>query len=90
MVELEELKLNDPIENMSLEESVRYWALKTNQNHQSINLIMDIINKKTNGTLPRDARTLLHTNREVTTIKNIGGGQYWHNGLRVCLSNFFR
>lgn len=80
----------DPIDDMNLEESVRYWALKTNQDHQSINLIMNVIRKKTNGLLPKDARTLLHTSRETAPIVDIEGGKYWHYGIRRCLTEFFR
>lgn len=81
---------NDPLENLSLEECVRYWALQTNQDHNSINLIMRIISTKTDGILPRDARTLLRTSREKVVIENIGGGQYWYHGIRQCLIDFYR
>ncbi|XP_055527882.1 uncharacterized protein LOC129720425 [Wyeomyia smithii] len=83
---------SDKIENLSLLESIRYWALKTNQTHQSINLIMDIIRRKTNGkTLPRSARTLLQTSREETSnIVPLSGGQYWYKGIKQCLLEYFR
>lgn len=68
----------DKLESMTLEECVRFWALQTNQDHHSINLISEIINKKTNGKLPRDARTLLQTSREKPLIENKAGGQYWY------------
>ncbi|XP_062534184.1 uncharacterized protein LOC134203321 isoform X3 [Armigeres subalbatus] len=65
----------DELDSMSLEESIRYWALKTNQPHQSINMIMDIIRKKTDGKLlPRSARSLLKTSRTATSnIVDIAG-----------------
>ncbi|XP_058820705.1 uncharacterized protein LOC131682907 isoform X3 [Topomyia yanbarensis] len=82
----------DEIDDMSLPECIRFWALKTNQSHESINLIMDIIRRKTDGKqLPRSARTLLKTSRNATaSIVDIQGGQYWYNGLRNCLVDFFR
>lgn len=80
----------DILDKMTLEESVRYWALQTNQDHRSINLIMRIIRKKTDGILPGDARTLLHTCREKAIIENKAGGQYWYHGIRRCLTDFYR
>lgn len=58
-----ENNVNDIIENMTLDEAIRYWVLKTNQDHVSIQLIMDIIRRKTGRALPRSARTLLRTTR---------------------------
>lgn len=82
----------DEVDSMSLEESIRFWALKTNQSHQSINLILEIIRKKTDGKqLPRCARTLLKTSRNASSsIVDIGGGQYWYYGIKNCLTDFFR
>lgn len=37
---------DEDFDSMSLEECLRFWALKTNQPHQSINMILDIIRKK--------------------------------------------
>lgn len=42
---------DEDFDSMSLEECLRFWALKTNQPHQSINMILDIIRKK-NGWKP--------------------------------------
>ncbi|XP_062549439.1 uncharacterized protein LOC134214008 [Armigeres subalbatus] len=88
----DDLISTDELDSMSLEESIRYWALKTNQPHQSINMIMDIIRKKTDGKLlPRSARSLLKTSRTATSnIVDIAGGQYWYYGIRRCLADFFR
>lgn len=82
----------DVLDQMDLSDCIRYWALKTNQSHQSIDMIMEIIRRKTSGKLlPRSARTLLKTSRKATSeIVEIAGGQFWYNGLGKCLSNFFR
>lgn len=77
-------------DGMSLPECVRYWALETNQDHRSINMIMRIISSKTSGKLPRDARTLLQTSRQTPQIDSKAGGKFWYNGLRKCLADFFR
>lgn len=83
---------SDELDQLDLSECIRYWALKTNQSHESINLIMEIIRRKTNEKrLPRSARTLLKTSRKATAeIVKIAGGQYWYKGIRQCLSDFFR
>lgn len=78
------------MDGMTLVECVRYWALRTNQDHSSINMIMRIIAKKTDGILPRDARTLLRTPRKKTEIGSIAGGQYWYRGIKTCLADYFR
>lgn len=83
---------DEDFDSMSLEECLRFWALKTNQPHQSINMILDIIRKKTDGNqLPRCARSLLKTTRNATTnITEIGGGQYWYYGIKNCLADYYR
>lgn len=76
--------------DMSWQEAIRYWALSTNQNHKSIEMIMKIIGTKTGHPLPHSARTLLHTNTNKLNIKDIAGGKYWFNGINPCLSSYFR
>ncbi|XP_065095780.1 uncharacterized protein LOC135717569 [Ochlerotatus camptorhynchus] len=88
----EKEQYSDALDQMDLSECIRYWALKTNQSHESINLIMEIIRRKTNGKrLPRSARTLLKTSRQASSeIVEIAGGQYWYQSIKQCLSDFFR
>lgn len=83
---------NDALDQMDLNECIRYWALKTNQSHESINLIMEIIRRKTNEKrLPRSARTLLKTSRSATSeIVAIAGGQFWYKGIKRNLCDYFR
>ncbi|XP_055599416.1 uncharacterized protein LOC129748738 isoform X2 [Uranotaenia lowii] len=80
------------IDKLNLEECLRYWAFKTGQTHAAINLIMEIIRRKTDGKkLPLSARTLLKTSRtETSKILAIPGGQYWYRGLQACLNNCFQ
>ncbi|EAA45897.2 AGAP012782-PA, partial [Anopheles gambiae str. PEST] len=40
--------------------------------------------------LPKDARTLLKTNRERARVDKIAGGKYWYNGIQQCFSNSFK
>lgn len=61
-------------------ESIKIWALKNKITHVALNEVSVIINELIPGILPRDSRTVLRTPKEIT-IKNIEGGQYWHNGV---------
>uniref|UniRef100_A0A182PX40 Transposase domain-containing protein n=1 Tax=Anopheles epiroticus TaxID=199890 RepID=A0A182PX40_9DIPT len=74
---------------MSFIDSVKYWALPTNQTHHSIRMMLEILRAHTSHTFPKDPRTLLKTPRTATNIKNIEGGQYWYNGLQQCIINNF-
>ena len=74
----------------SLEECLRYWALKTNAAHSSVNLLLDIMRERANLLLPKDARTLLKTSTAPKKILNVAGGQYLYNGLGPCLEKAFR
>ena len=74
----------------SLEECLRYWALKTNAAHSSVNLLLHIVRERANLLLPKDARTLLKTSTAPKKILNVVGGQYWYNGLGPCLEKAFR
>lgn len=81
----------DQGQNHSLEECIRFWALSSNIPHTSINLLLRIFREQTTHRLPKDARTLLRTNKAPKpNITNIGTGQYWYQGVRTCLTNTFR
>uniref|UniRef100_A0A182I5E3 Uncharacterized protein n=1 Tax=Anopheles arabiensis TaxID=7173 RepID=A0A182I5E3_ANOAR len=78
------------IDNMSIEDGIRYWALSNNQTHQSINMVLRLF-KKTGVKVPASAKTLLKTKRNPSSeIKDIDGGQFWYRGFRSCLLNYFR
>ena len=68
----------------SLEECFRYWALKTNTAHSSVNLLLHIMRDRTNLILPKNARTLLTTSTAPKTFLNVAGGQYCYNALGPC------
>uniref|UniRef100_A0A182LZV7 Uncharacterized protein n=1 Tax=Anopheles culicifacies TaxID=139723 RepID=A0A182LZV7_9DIPT len=71
-------------------EKIRKWALKTYQTHQAINSLLAILRAHTNHKLPKDARTLLRTNRNGNEIMPIPGGEFWYPGIQSALNNHFR
>lgn len=44
------------------------------------------MNSNLNLNLSKDSRTIMHTPRHLTIQKMDEDGQYWHNGLEVCLN----
>lgn len=56
------------IDGMSLEEAVRHWAVETNQDHISIELIMNIIRRKTGHSLPCSAKVLLRPAQDLNIV----------------------
>lgn len=63
------------------------WALKNNIKHEHLKGLLKIWNDLVPlKSLPSDPRTLLQTPREVA----LGHENYWHHGLRKCLSNRLR
>uniref|UniRef100_A0A182S9J6 Uncharacterized protein n=1 Tax=Anopheles maculatus TaxID=74869 RepID=A0A182S9J6_9DIPT len=77
-------------EEESFMEKIRKWALKTYQTHQALNSLLAILRAETNHKLPKDARTLLRTNRTENEIVPITGGEFWYPGIRSVLNNHFR
>lgn len=77
-------------ENMSEEDCIRFWALSTNQPYRSIKMVLEILKSKYNANVPKSARTLLKTRRSNEGIMDIPGGKYWYNGIRNCISKYFR
>uniref|UniRef100_A0A182PWX6 Uncharacterized protein n=1 Tax=Anopheles epiroticus TaxID=199890 RepID=A0A182PWX6_9DIPT len=77
-------------EEESFVEKIRKWALKTYQTHQALNSLLAILNAETNHKFPKDARTLLRTNRSGSQIVPIGVGEFWYPGIRSVLNNHFR
>lgn len=60
------------------------WTLKNKVNHEQLRGLMKIWNDFVPlKSLPCDPRTLLRTPRDVGKFD----GNYWHNGLKKCLSN---
>ncbi|KAB0803680.1 hypothetical protein PPYR_00650 [Photinus pyralis] len=74
------------ISNETLNEKLRNWAISFNISHSAVTALLGIL-KLPN--LPKSSRTLLRTPRDVT-IKKMGSGNYWHNGLENCLLHYLR
>ncbi|XP_061716895.1 uncharacterized protein LOC133524769 [Cydia pomonella] len=81
--------LSDYNKNFELRYSMKNWALNYNISHAALNSLLQIVNIRLNDVLPRDARTLLGTNRENLQITISAPGHYWHNGLIKCLKRIF-
>lgn len=60
-----------------LKNDVKKWALKFNISHAALIALLFILN----DVLPKDARTLIETNKEIVHISNSAPGMYWHSGL---------
>uniref|UniRef100_A0A182HXY8 Uncharacterized protein n=1 Tax=Anopheles arabiensis TaxID=7173 RepID=A0A182HXY8_ANOAR len=72
----------------SAEDALRQLAISTNQTYDSIAQVMDIVRKESSCNLPKDARTLLKINRNISAdILTVEGGQYWYYGVQKCLTN---
>lgn len=70
-------------------DDLQEWAIKHNISHLALKDLLTIIKNQYNDIhLPSDPRTLLGTPTS-TAIVDIPGGQYWHQGLEVCLRNSF-
>lgn len=70
-------------DNISSE--LRKWALEHKLPHTALSDLLKIL-KPHFTNLPVDARTLLHTCRDVKTI-SVHPGQYCHFGIRQCIEN---
>uniref|UniRef100_A0A182HXZ7 Uncharacterized protein n=1 Tax=Anopheles arabiensis TaxID=7173 RepID=A0A182HXZ7_ANOAR len=53
-------------------------------------MLLKILRTKTNFALPKDARTLLNTNRKRPKIKDLGNGSFWNRGIRKSLIQSLR
>ncbi|XP_041771512.1 uncharacterized protein LOC121593323 isoform X1 [Anopheles merus] len=81
---------SNEFDTMDFEEGMQFWALYTNQTHQSINMMLKLLKSNIDSVnLPENARTLLRTKRTPAEITKIDGGQFWYNGIQKCLSSFF-
>ncbi|XP_050092254.1 uncharacterized protein LOC126575549 [Anopheles aquasalis] len=84
---------NDEInENWDLSECLKYWVLKNNAPHKTLDELLSIFkNKKTfKGTLPKTGKTLLKTSRTATsTIIPMDDGKFWYNTLKCTITSYF-
>lgn len=82
-------ELSDYKKNLELRHSIKNWALDFNISHAALNSLLEILNMRIDNVLPKDARTLLDTNRENLHISISAPGRYWHNGLIKCLKKIY-
>ncbi|XP_050509093.1 uncharacterized protein LOC126886267 [Diabrotica virgifera virgifera] len=67
------------------------WAIRHNITHAALKDLLQIIKRQYDSSLFIDARTLLKTPKNTKkSCKVIQGGEYWHQGLDVCLTNTFK
>uniref|UniRef100_A0A182ILG3 Uncharacterized protein n=1 Tax=Anopheles atroparvus TaxID=41427 RepID=A0A182ILG3_ANOAO len=70
---------------------LKSWALSTHQKHSAINSLLDLLRETTVFDLPKDARTLLGTPKNIgSEIVPIPGGRYWYQGIEKSLQDYFR
>lgn len=83
----------DNAEENSLKDSIRadlnLWSAKFSIHHDALNGLLDILNKNfPNINLPKDARTIMSTPRQVNNLMyDDHGGSYWHYGIKKALIN---
>uniref|UniRef100_A0A182R5I1 Uncharacterized protein n=1 Tax=Anopheles funestus TaxID=62324 RepID=A0A182R5I1_ANOFN len=61
----------------------------THQTHHALNGLLEILREKTEFSFPKDARTLLQTPKGGQQIVPIAGGEFWYQGIKTCLLNYF-
>lgn len=70
--------------------ALQKWAIQYNIRQQALRSLLEIMRTQYGDlSLPSDPRTLLGTPSS-SIIKEISGGQYWHQGLENCLRNAFK
>lgn len=70
-------------------ENLKRWALSHRVTHRAVNDLLEILTDIGVKHLPKDSRTFLRTPQGTAISKPMGKGQYWHYGLKNCLSNQF-
>ena len=76
-----------PERQQDLQEQLRKWADCYSISHTALNPLLVILRQY--HSLPRDSRTLLETPRH-TVIKAIGGGSYYHFGVKSFIEQVFK
>lgn len=82
---------SNPQESSSSDKPLRIWALRHNITHHALKDILILIKQQYHDeNLPLDPRTLLETPQNTGKLCiPIGGGKYWHHGIRACLEKWF-
>lgn len=81
-----EKELSDEQVNVNLEDDLRKWATTNRETHRSVNQLLSILRKQ-GHLLPMDARTLLATPQDKTSVAKCGG-QYKYFGLEKGICPF--
>lgn len=74
------------MKNISFKNDLRTWALQKNISQAALKDLLLILNKRFTDILPSDPRTILQTPTTIC-LKTIEGGEYWHHGIIMPLSN---
>lgn len=69
--------------------NLRQWAIKFHITLVALSALLLLLQPVVNFSLPLDARTLLGTVRQVN-ISEIGGGEYYHFGLKRAIKAILR
>lgn len=74
-----------------LQQKLNVWCIENRITHMAVKGLLTILNDHRNERIPKfpkDPRTFLETPR-TTEITHLNDGDYWHQGLIVCLQNYF-
>lgn len=77
------------VKNNRFRIELRKWANTFNIKHNALKVLLKTINNRLPSILPKDPRTFLSTPEKISTFRKIGYGQYWHQGLKMCLEKVF-
>nr|CAI5867349.1 unnamed protein product [Callosobruchus analis] len=75
----------ESIKNEQLRNHLKNWACNFNITQRALKELIKIFNDRLPNVLPVDPRTLLGTPTTIT-IREMGEGYYWHQGLKHCLN----
>lgn len=67
---------------------LREWASMYNIPQRALKVLFKIMNKQTEGLLPKDSRTFMKTPTKISILK-VGKGEYWHQSIEFCLQQHF-
>ncbi|EFN70304.1 hypothetical protein EAG_00406, partial [Camponotus floridanus] len=90
-----ESRTSDKSSTSNLRDRLFLWVIQENITQKSVNSLLQILCDCGHDTLPRDARTLMHTPKYATReIKKIAGGSYIHfgvvDGLLRSIAKYFK
>lgn len=76
------------VNDILIENDLREWALTYKITHIALSNLLVILRKNGMKKLRKDARTVLRTPREIS-VRKMGDGEYWHNGLAKSIRDAF-